>query len=63
MDQEAHVAADPVTDPGDDSSEIVTNTVSGNLICAGNVPGVQVGDSEGGANTVTGNKLGQCSSV
>jgi hypothetical protein len=58
-----NVAADPTTDPGDDSSEIVTNTVSGNLICTGNVPGVQVGDSEGDANVVAGNKLGQCAGV
>jgi hypothetical protein len=47
-----------VQDP--DSSEVVTNTISGNLICFGNSPAVQVGDSGGSPNTVGGHKLGQC---
>jgi hypothetical protein len=58
-----NVASDPTTLPGVDSSEIVTNTVSGNLICTGNVPAVQVGDSEGEANDVSGKKIGQCAGV
>jgi len=48
------VAADP------DSNEVVTNTIRGNLICQGNSPAVQVGDSGGSPNKVNGNKIGQC---
>lgn len=47
-----------VLDP--DSNEVVTNTISGNLICLGNSPAVQVGDSGGSPNTVGGRKIGQC---
>jgi hypothetical protein len=47
-----------VLDP--DAMEVVTNTVGGNLICHGNSPAVQVGDSGGSPNTVSGKKVGQC---
>lgn len=47
-----------VLDP--DAMEVVTNTISGNLICHGNSPAVQVGDSGGSPNTVGGKKIGQC---
>ena len=46
-----------------DGMEIVTNDISGNLICHGNAPHPQVGDSGGEANQVAGNKLGQCASI
>ncbi|HET7130411.1 MAG TPA: hypothetical protein VFJ93_15175 [Gaiellaceae bacterium] len=58
-----NAAADPTTLPGIDSSEIVTNTIAGNLICSGNTPAPQVGDSEGATNTVGGHKLGQCAGL
>jgi hypothetical protein len=43
-----------------DSTEIVTNHISGNLICQGNSPAAQIGDSDGSPNTVGGNKIGEC---
>jgi hypothetical protein len=46
-----------------DSTEIVTNTIAGNLICNGNAPAAQIGDSGGSPNTVAGNKLGECSGL
>lgn len=58
-----NAAADPTTLPGSDSSEIVTNTIQGNLICSGNTPAPQVGDSEGATNTVNGNEIGQCAGL
>jgi hypothetical protein len=52
-----NIAADP------DANEVVTNTVKRNLICIGNSPAVQFGDSGGLPNTVGGHKLGQCTAV
>jgi hypothetical protein len=49
---------DPDGNP--DSTEIVTNTISGNLICQHNAPPAQIGDSGGTTNTVQGNKIGEC---
>ena len=46
-----------------DSTEVVTNTVSGNLICLGNKPPAQIGDSGGTPNVVGGKKIGQCTAV
>ena len=46
-----------------DGNEYVTNVIHGNLNCSGNSPAPQVGDSEGGANQVTGNKTGQCADL
>jgi hypothetical protein len=43
-----------------DSTEIATNTIGGNLVCAGNSPAAQLGDSGGLPNTVGGLKLGEC---
>src|SRR5574340_49537 len=37
-----------------DSTEVVTSTISGNLICKGNQPVAQLGDSGGTPNTVGG---------
>jgi hypothetical protein len=46
-----------------DANEFVTNTIHGNLVCFGNVPAPQVGDSEGLPNVVTGQKVGQCAGL
>lgn len=46
-----------------DSTEVVTNTISGNLVCLGNQPPAQIGDSGGTPNTVGGRKVGQCADL
>jgi len=46
-----------------DSTEIVTNKISGNLICLGNSPPAQIGDSGGSPNQVGGVKIGECASL
>lgn len=46
-----------------DSTEIVTNTIHGSLICIANSPAPQVGDSGGAPNAVSGRMLGQCSTL
>jgi hypothetical protein len=46
-----------------DANEYVTNSISGNLNCAGNSPAPQIGDSEGSPNRVRGLKTGQCASL
>jgi hypothetical protein len=46
-----------------DANEFVTNTIHGNLVCFGNSPAPQVGDSEGQPNVVTGQKAGQCAGL
>ena len=43
-----------------DAGEVVSNHVSGNLVCFANSPAVQFGDSGGVPNRVRGNALGQC---
>jgi hypothetical protein len=46
-----------------DSTEVVSNTIGGNLICHGNTPPAQIGDAAlegGGANTVGGKAIGEC---
>ena len=43
-----------------DSSEVVTNTVRGNLSCYRNTPAVQFGDSGGSPNKVSGFAFGEC---
>jgi hypothetical protein len=52
-----NVLADP------DGNEYVTNTIHGSLMCSGNSPAPQVGDSEGLPNVVTGRKTGQCAGL
>ena len=52
-----NVLADP------DGNEYVTNTIHGSLVCSGNSPAPQVGDSQGESNVVTGRKAGQCAEV
>jgi hypothetical protein len=46
-----------------DSSEVADNVIGGNLICQGNDPAAQIGDSGGGPNSVSGHKLGQCAGL
>ncbi len=43
-----------------DAMEVVTNKITGNLVCSGNSPAPQLGDSGGQPNMVTGRKIGQC---
>jgi hypothetical protein len=47
----------------EDANEYVTNVIAGSLICSGNSPAPQVGDSEGSLNLVTGTKVGQCAAI
>jgi hypothetical protein len=46
-----------------DSTEIATNTVTQNLVCFGNQPVAQIGDSGGAPNVVGGAKLGECAGL
>jgi hypothetical protein len=49
-----------------DSTEVVSNVISGNLICHGNSPAAQIGDAAlegGGANTVGGQAIGECAGL
>jgi hypothetical protein len=39
---------------------VQTNTIAGDLICHGNNPAPQQGDSGGLLNIVAGQKIGQC---
>lgn len=57
-------SADPSTEPGSDSTEVMTNTISGNLICHRNTPDAQVNALDGGLpNTVAGRKIGECAAL
>jgi hypothetical protein len=51
------------TNADPDATEIVDNHVAHNLICEGNSPAAQVGDSGGGPNTVGHRKLGECATL
>ena len=46
-----------------DGNELVTNTIHGSLVCWGNDPAPQIGDSAGSLNIVTGSKQGQCADL
>jgi hypothetical protein len=46
-----------------DANEVVTNVIRHNLVCTGNSPKVQVGDSGGSPNQVGGKALGQCAHI
>jgi hypothetical protein len=46
-----------------DANEYVTNTIKGSLICHGDSPAPQVGDSEGLPNVVSGRKVDQCAGL
>lgn len=43
-----------------DASENLTNTIAGNILCSGNSPVSQYGDSGGSPNTVSGFGTGEC---
>jgi hypothetical protein len=43
-----------------DGNETFNNTVYGNLVCSGNNPAVEYGDSNGGPNKVGGSATGEC---
>ena len=49
-----NVTADP------DGNEMATNSIRGDLKCAGNNPSPQIGDSGGSLNNVFGRAHGQC---
>ncbi len=55
------VTNNKMADP--DANEVVTNTIRGSLLCSGNDPKPQVGDSAGTMNKVTGSQLGQCAVI
>jgi hypothetical protein len=46
-----------------DANEVVTNVIAHNLVCTGNSPKIQVGDSGGSPNKVGGKALGQCAHI
>jgi hypothetical protein len=46
-----------------DASELTTDTVGRNMICFGNSPQVQFGDSTGAPDVVGGRALGECKNV
>jgi hypothetical protein len=46
-----------------DASELTTNVVGQNMICSGNSPQVQFGDSHGTPDTVGGKAIGECKNV
>jgi hypothetical protein len=48
---------------GPDSNEVATNEIGGNLICHGNTPAAQIGDSGGSLNVVHGKAIGECSTL
>jgi hypothetical protein len=59
-----NVAVDPSQLPGDDSTEVANNPfIGGNLICHGNVPAAQLGDTEQPGSTVAGKKIGECAGL
>ncbi len=43
-----------------DADEVISNTIEGNMVCYGNSPAVQFGDSHGVPNEVRGLALGEC---
>ena len=46
-----------------DGNEVDTNAVQGNLVCSGNNPAAQVGDSGGFPNVVFGTATGECAAL
>ncbi len=43
-----------------DANELVSNRIHGDILCSGNAPAVQFGDSHGTSNVVSGAASGQC---
>lgn len=58
-----NTAADLTQLPGNDSSEVVSNVIAGDLTCFHNAPVVQIGDSEGSPNVVGGHAFGECATL
>jgi hypothetical protein len=57
-------ASDPSQLPGSDSTEVANNPfIGGNLICVGNTPAAQLGDTEQPGSTVAGRKIGECAGL
>jgi hypothetical protein len=52
-----------IDDADSDSTEVVTNQITGSLVCFGNTPAPQLGDSGGSPNTIGRLALGQCSGL
>ncbi len=52
-----------IADADPDSTEVVTNSITGSLVCFGNDPAPQFGDSGGSPNTVGGVKYAQCAGL
>lgn len=52
------MANNTMADP--DANEVLTNQIAGNMICTGNSPADQFGDSHGSSNVVGGFAVGQC---
>jgi hypothetical protein len=57
------VLLDSIVDADPDSTEVATNTITGNLYCSGNSPAPQYGDSGGSPNVVGGSLFGQCAGL
>ncbi|MGZ4695813.1 MAG: hypothetical protein ACXWA3_19480, partial [Acidimicrobiales bacterium] len=46
-----------------DGNEVVSNTIGRNLVCNGNTPAAQIGDSSGSPNSVGGRATGECKAL
>jgi hypothetical protein len=58
-----NVGTRPDENGNPDSTEIVSNQVSGNLICLNNTPTARIGDAPGGPNSVGGRAIGECAAI
>lgn len=64
VDFSKNTADDTSVLPGSDSSEVMTNEISGNLVCHKNTPAAQVNPGDGGQpNVVGGNAVGECAGL
>lgn len=52
-----------IDDADSDSTEVVTNRITGGLACFGDSPAPQFGDSGGSPNVIGGSALGQCAGL
>lgn len=58
---DVRITNNTLADP--DANEVATNTISGDLVCKGNSPAAQVGDSGGAPNVVGGEAKGECAGL
>jgi hypothetical protein len=58
---DVRITNNTLADP--DANEVATNTIRGDLICRGNSPAAQIGDSGGAPNVVKGDAVGECASL